>query len=338
MVARFEAIPVESIRTDPATPEPSRAAVDVMVHSFRSRGQLQAICLDSTNLLLFGRIRLEAARVLGWETINSEIRDDVADSDDERFLIRLEENTVRGSELRPSEIIRAAKDHVRPLLEAGSAKQRAAAAERGRATRYGSGDAELGGAKFAQPSEDHALLDEELGGANFAPPSGDLLRTSSAPSIAAVAAAPGKTRKKYSDIFNMSGDTVEKLLAMDDAAENDALPEEIRAFVREEIAQCDVDGKINPHYEAAQMAVTRAFETEDDRAERERSNRLTRLNRPLSEAVNALRNLTVEQLVDILVNDDAGEADWETVLELAAEANSTLMSLTARARERIALT
>lgn len=316
---RRAAVALDSIGVDASMAVPDPEAVDLMVRSFESVGQLQPVVVDEAHRLVIGRVRVEAARRLGWSVIDATVRTDVPDGK-ARDLLSLEENTVRGTQLRASQLVAVAKTHLLPLLEVSGARNRESAQARGRDTRWGSG---VDGAKFASSIPDEQP-DDDMDGAKFAP------------SIAAVIAAPGPARKKLGQILGTSGDSVEKLLAIDKASTNEALPDEVRELARAELAACDEDGKIDRHYRAVRAAVADVMETDDDRAERERSNRITRLLRPLADAVNVIRALTPEQIADVLTLDDAGEADWEDILELAREAETTLQSLTKAARRRSA--
>lgn len=67
--------------------------VDDLVESMAEFGLLQPIIVDTENTLIAGYRRLEAARALGWESIDVRVID--APERKDRLLLEIEENSVR---------------------------------------------------------------------------------------------------------------------------------------------------------------------------------------------------------------------------------------------------
>jgi ParB family chromosome partitioning protein len=67
--------------------------IDALAESFRRYGQITPIVVNKKNILIAGGRRLEAAKLLGWETISAVIMD----SNDElvQLEIEVEENLHR---------------------------------------------------------------------------------------------------------------------------------------------------------------------------------------------------------------------------------------------------
>ena len=77
-----------------------------LVESLRRFGQMQPILVDKKNVLVAGRRRFEAAKILGWRTINAQIIE--AKDELSKIELELEENLQRQN-LTEDEIIRALK-------------------------------------------------------------------------------------------------------------------------------------------------------------------------------------------------------------------------------------
>ncbi|PKL33272.1 MAG: chromosome partitioning protein ParB [Spirochaetae bacterium HGW-Spirochaetae-10] len=67
--------------------------IDDLVESIAEFGLLQPIIVDTENTLIAGYRRLEAARALGWESIDVRVID--APERKDRLLLEIEENSVR---------------------------------------------------------------------------------------------------------------------------------------------------------------------------------------------------------------------------------------------------
>ena len=74
--------------------------------SMRRVGLLQPVLVDPGNHLVSGYRRLEAAKVLGWESIEARLVD--VEDKKERLLVEAEENTTR-KDFTPDELARADK-------------------------------------------------------------------------------------------------------------------------------------------------------------------------------------------------------------------------------------
>ncbi|MBW7857614.1 MAG: ParB N-terminal domain-containing protein [Leptonema sp. (in: Bacteria)] len=70
-----------------------RVALDDLVESLSEFGLLQPIIVDTENQLIAGFRRLQAARALGWDSIDTRIIEIKTKRD--RLLIEIEENSVR---------------------------------------------------------------------------------------------------------------------------------------------------------------------------------------------------------------------------------------------------
>jgi ParB family chromosome partitioning protein len=75
--------------------------IDGLMGSLRAHGQLSAVLINRRHELVTGFRRLEAARRLGWRSINAEFVD--ADSEEEALELEIEENVQR-RELSPDEL------------------------------------------------------------------------------------------------------------------------------------------------------------------------------------------------------------------------------------------
>lgn len=67
--------------------------INALADSMRRLGQLQPILVDADNRLVCGYRRVEAARSLGWDTVDARQVD--ANTKEERLMIEAEENTTR---------------------------------------------------------------------------------------------------------------------------------------------------------------------------------------------------------------------------------------------------
>jgi len=90
------------IRRDPGD-------LTALKESMRRLGLLQPILVDNRINLLAGYRRLEAARLLGWESIEVRVVD--AEKKQDRLRIETEENTTR------KEFTREEEEHAERLLE-----------------------------------------------------------------------------------------------------------------------------------------------------------------------------------------------------------------------------
>jgi ParB family chromosome partitioning protein len=75
--------------------------IDGLMDSLRQHGQLSAILVNRRYELVAGFRRLEAARRLGWSSVNAEFVD--AESDSESLQLEIEENVQR-RDLSPDEL------------------------------------------------------------------------------------------------------------------------------------------------------------------------------------------------------------------------------------------
>lgn len=81
-----------------------RVALDDLVESLSEFGLLQPIIVDTENQLIAGFRRLQAAKALGWQSIDAHIIEIKSKRD--RLLIEIEENSVRRN-FDSTEIVRA---------------------------------------------------------------------------------------------------------------------------------------------------------------------------------------------------------------------------------------
>jgi ParB family chromosome partitioning protein len=75
--------------------------VEGLMDSLRKHGQLSSVLINRRHELVAGFRRLEAARRLGWRSINAEFVD--AESEEESLELEIEENVQR-RELSPDEL------------------------------------------------------------------------------------------------------------------------------------------------------------------------------------------------------------------------------------------
>jgi len=67
--------------------------IDILAESLRRHGQISPIVISKKNVLIAGGRRLEAAKTLGWRTINAVILENSTDLS--RLELEIEENTQR---------------------------------------------------------------------------------------------------------------------------------------------------------------------------------------------------------------------------------------------------
>ncbi|MCA1949176.1 MAG: ParB N-terminal domain-containing protein [Treponema sp.] len=89
--------------------------VNALAESLKRYGQIQPILINKKNVLISGRRRLEAAKILGWRTINAQIID--ATDELAKLELELEENLQR-QDLNDEEVQTALK-RIRKLRNPG---------------------------------------------------------------------------------------------------------------------------------------------------------------------------------------------------------------------------
>jgi len=67
--------------------------IEALAESFKCYGQITPIVVNKKNVLIAGGRRLEAAKLLGWQTINAVISDKTGEL--EQLELELEENKYR---------------------------------------------------------------------------------------------------------------------------------------------------------------------------------------------------------------------------------------------------
>jgi ParB family chromosome partitioning protein len=85
-------VPIRDIRI-PRRIRKRKIDISDLVESMAEFGLLQPIIVDTENTLIAGYRRLEAARALGWESIEVRVMD--APDPKDRLLLEIEENSVR---------------------------------------------------------------------------------------------------------------------------------------------------------------------------------------------------------------------------------------------------
>jgi ParB family chromosome partitioning protein len=80
--------------------------IEVLAESFKCYGQITPIIINKKNVLIAGGRRLEAAKFLGWQTINAVVIDRSGEL--EQLEIELEENKYR-KDFNDAEIAEAAR-------------------------------------------------------------------------------------------------------------------------------------------------------------------------------------------------------------------------------------
>jgi ParB family chromosome partitioning protein len=80
--------------------------IEALAESLKRYGQISPIVLGKKNVLIAGGRRLEAAKSLGWRTINALVMETAGEL--ERLEIEVEEN-IRRKELSPEEAANAAR-------------------------------------------------------------------------------------------------------------------------------------------------------------------------------------------------------------------------------------
>jgi ParB family transcriptional regulator, chromosome partitioning protein len=80
--------------------------IEALAESFKCYGQITPIIINSKIVLIAGGRRIEAAKLLGWQTINAEIIDRTGEL--EQLELELEENKYR-KDFNDAEIAEAAQ-------------------------------------------------------------------------------------------------------------------------------------------------------------------------------------------------------------------------------------
>jgi ParB family transcriptional regulator, chromosome partitioning protein len=80
--------------------------IEALADSFKCYGQITPIIINRKNVLIAGGRRLEAAKLLGWQSINAEIVDRTGEL--EQLELELEENKYR-KDFNDAEIAEAAR-------------------------------------------------------------------------------------------------------------------------------------------------------------------------------------------------------------------------------------
>lgn len=188
--------------------------IDDLAASMREHGLLQPITISPDGILICGARRLEAARRLGWRTLNVWVRAGIS-SRLQLMLAEQHENTHRKPFTKPE-----AAD----LFTELKALMAEEAERRQHATRFGADvDAEAeasdGSAKLAEPSEHGEAR------------------------VQAAIAVTGS--KSYT--------TLERVCELQQLANDPNLPEHVRKQAQAELAAMEVDGKVNGHYANAKL-------------------------------------------------------------------------------------
>ena len=80
--------------------------IDALAESFKRHGQISPIVINKKNVLIAGGRRLEAAKLLGWRTVNVIVSDSV----DELEMLELEiEENIQRRDFNVEEITEATK-------------------------------------------------------------------------------------------------------------------------------------------------------------------------------------------------------------------------------------
>jgi ParB family transcriptional regulator, chromosome partitioning protein len=80
--------------------------IEALADSFRCYGQITPIIINKKNVLIAGGRRIEAAKLLGWQSINADIIDRTGEL--EQLELELEENKYR-KDFNDAEIAEAAR-------------------------------------------------------------------------------------------------------------------------------------------------------------------------------------------------------------------------------------
>lgn len=89
--------------------------INALAESLRRYGQMHPILINKKNVLISGRRRLEAAKFLGWRTINAQIID--AGDELAKLEFELEENVQRQG--LTNDEMQAAMNRIRKLRSPG---------------------------------------------------------------------------------------------------------------------------------------------------------------------------------------------------------------------------
>jgi ParB family chromosome partitioning protein len=214
---------VDGIRTGPRVRQ-ELGDLATLVESIATYGLLQPITISPDGLLLCGARRLAAVRQLGLRTVNVWIRNGIS-SRLHRLIAEQVENTLR-QPLLPTEAAALYREMKQVLAED--------AARRQEATRFG-----------APASDDPSSADSGAvsGAAKLAAPRGS-----------------GDTRRQAARQVTggNSYSTLERVGEVQRAADDQTLPDEVRALAKEALTGMDRDGKVNGYYQQVRNAVAHA--------------------------------------------------------------------------------
>ncbi|PDQ34482.1 MAG: hypothetical protein B5766_11180 [Candidatus Lumbricidophila eiseniae] len=224
-------IPLDEVivPTDQQRRTPSTESVTRLAQSFTDVGMLMPIGVTREKVLIFGNTRLAAAKMLGWEQI--ETREFIsADDPRVRDLMEWDENDAR-TDLTFEQKLAYKRAVVDPLMKDRAAANKSAAGKRmmGNLVQYS-----LDGGKF--------------------PPSG---RGASERQPAAAERELGKSRDLVAHYLAVSGKTMAKYEQLDKWSRDQSLSREVRKVVMAAKERANALGRVDGEYKKARTAIER---------------------------------------------------------------------------------
>jgi len=246
----FMSMLVSDVLTD-SSAKPDTASSDAVLRLVASLpttgGLLSPIGVDTDGVLIYGRDRLEAHRLLGWVTISARVYPAAGLDDQARQSLRWEENHIRS---RPDlevegELLRQA----RPFLEEAATKARRRNGVN-RANDMWGQDSYLKGAEIVGGNLPPAITPDDVDpivivGGNLPP------------AIISSLQGPGKARDKLRDLLSHSPKTIEKFNIIVALSEDDSLPVGTREAIMRERAAANTSDQVDGHLKrAVKLAAT----------------------------------------------------------------------------------
>ena len=236
----FVAMAVADVRVDPGRTPGSSATVARLLESLpATSGLLSPIGVDSDGLLIYGHDRLEAHRLLGWDTISARVFPAGSLDDKQRQSLRWEENHTRSRPDLESEaaLMRSAQ----PILRAQATAARRKNGVRLAADIWGQDRAEIAGGNFPPAISEPSTVAPLVEGGNFPL------------AIESTLLGPGKARDKLDAILTRSAKTVEKFNILVALSEDESLPEQTRQAIARERDAANSTDQVDGHLKRAKQ-------------------------------------------------------------------------------------
>ncbi|TIH33795.1 ParB/RepB/Spo0J family partition protein [Subtercola vilae] len=300
---RTEQVPVARVHGGTDQPDSVVDARDVarMAASLEAYGQLHPISLDFHYGLIFGRVRLAAARQLRWETISARVFEDIDPKDVEtRDLLRWEENQARSTPSleQQADLVKS----LQPALAEREKRVRRINGDRLNMERWG-GPGTVGNLPTPMSSDERVAL---IIGEGKLPAS-----------IQAALDRPGSRREIIERLVPASEKTVMKYEKIRSLHEDLSLPAPVRDELGQLVASANESGKVDGYYNKALRIVEEYRIGADGMATKIHSHLISQLVNAVTLAEEKIIRVKGADVVDAIGEDPLAAEDWDGVLASA---------------------